>query len=485
MSLLQVEPNYNGNYMISMDWNARSDDKLASPAPTGSDHWRMARQDRHLRLQTSILLRWLAVIGQSLAVLFVHFILGFELPLIWCFIPIVLSANLNITLAILFPSSKRLSGVYAAALFSYDLLQLATIFYFTGGLQNPFVFLFIVPVCVSATILQRNSTIWLASLAILLITFLGFYHEALPWPQGDLFEIPTLYMMGLWSSLILVMLFLAIYIRRISTESYAMFAALSATELMLEREQKLSALDGLAAAAAHELGTPLSTITLVAKELMLELKDQPEVYEDLQLLTEQAIRCRRILAELQARKNQDRDDFLDFPITEMMDDLISNHRMADIDIQVFETAQDNSPAPILHRNPAFLYALGNLVNNAAEFATQKVVIELEWSDQFVNIHIGDDGAGFSDEILDKLGEPFISTRTATPDSLESGAHHGMGLGFFIAKTVLERSGARMRVGNQKAYKEMIEFGQKHPEISGAHINLRWRRGEFEKIGLED
>uniref|UniRef100_A0A2A4Z4Y5 histidine kinase n=1 Tax=OCS116 cluster bacterium TaxID=2030921 RepID=A0A2A4Z4Y5_9PROT len=470
--------------MLSMNWNSMNDEKGSSLTPARPDHWRMARQDLHLRLQTSILLRWLAVMGQSFAVLFVHFVLGFKLPLIWCFIPIILSANLNITLAILFPSSKRLSGVYAAALFSYDLLQLATIFYFTGGLQNPFVFLFIVPVCVSATILQRNSTIWLASLAILLITFLGFYHEALPWTAGDQFKIPTLYMMGVWSSLILVMLFLAIYIRRISAESYAMFAALSATELMLEREQKLSALDGLASAAAHELGTPLSTITLVAKELMLELKDQPAVYEDLELLTDQAKRCRSILAELQARKNEDRDDFLDFPITEMMDDLISNHRMADIDIQVFETAIDNSATPILHRNPAFLYALGNLVNNAAEFASQKVVIELEWSEKFVNIHIGDDGDGFSDEILDKLGEPFISTRTATPESLESGEHHGMGLGFFIAKTVLERSGARMRVGNQKAYKEMIEFSQKHPEISGAHIHLKWRRSEFEKIGLE-
>lgn len=442
-------------------------------------------QSRNLRLQTSILLRWMAIIGQSVAVLFVHFVLGFKLPLIWCFVPIVLSANLNITLAILFPSTKRLPDLYAVALFGYDLLQLAAIFYFTGGLENPFVFLFIVPVCVSATILQRSSTICLAVLAMLLITFLGFYHEPLPWPNGIEFNIPTLYIIGLWSSLILVMLFLAIYIRRISSESYAMFAALSATELMLEREQKLSALDGLAAAAAHELGTPLSTITLVAKELKYELKDQPELHEDLELLAEQATRCRGILAELQVRKNEQRDDFLDFEITEMMDDLISNHRMGDVDIQVFETAENASPIPILHRNPAFLYALGNLINNAVEFADQKVLVVLDWSQTHVKIHIADDGAGFDDDILDKLGEPFITSRVATDDSMQSGAHHGMGLGFFIAKTVLERSGAQMLVGNPKSHKEMIHFSNQYSELSGAHVHLKWRRSEFEKIGLED
>lgn len=442
-------------------------------------------QSHHLRLQTSILLRWLAVLGQASAVLFVHFILGFDLPLIWCFVPIILSANLNITLAILFPSSMRLADIYAVALFSYDLLQLTTLFYFTGGLENPFVFLFIVPVCVSATILHRNSTIFLALQAILLISFLGYYHQALPWPGQEVFNIPNLYLTGLWSSIILVMLFLTVYIRRISAESYSMFAALSATELMLEREQKLSALDGLAAAAAHELGTPLSTITLVAKELEYELKDQPELLADIELLTEQAIRCRSILSELQARKNEIRDDFLDFPITEMMDDLVSNHRLADIDIQVVETFEMDSATPILHRNPAFIYALGNLVNNAAEFAKGRVLVELQWSDKQVNIHIADDGEGFSDEILDKLGEPFISTRIANEESLQSGKHHGMGLGFFIAKTVLERSRAKMLVGNAKSHKEMIDFVNKYPEITGAHVHLIWSRSDFEKIGLEE
>lgn len=470
--------------MLSISWNGSGE---LHQSPKQARGW---GQGHDLRLKTSILLRWLAVLGQTATVLVVHFILGFELPLIWCFVPIILSANLNITLAILFPSSMRLADIYAVTLFSYDLLQLATIFYFTGGLQNPFVFLFIVPVCVSATILRRRSTIFLASLAMLLITILGFYHEPLPWPDQEVFKIPILYMAGLWTSLILVMLFLAVYIRRISAESYAMFAALSATELMLEREQKLSALDGLAAAAAHELGTPLSTITLVAKELKHELKDQPELHEDLELLASQATRCRSILAELQVRKSDVRDDFLDFPITEMMDDLISNHRMADIDIQVYENtnsvnSNSTNAEPILHRNPAFLFALGNLVNNAAEFAHNKVVIELNWSAKHVSIHIGDDGDGFSDEILDRLGEPFISTRVASEESMQSGAHHGMGLGFFIAKTVLERSGAKMLVGNGKAYKEMLNFRKIYPDISGAHINLKWSRADFEKIGLED
>ncbi|MCJ8323770.1 MAG: ActS/PrrB/RegB family redox-sensitive histidine kinase [Rhizobiales bacterium] len=446
---------------------------------------RQVSANRHMRLHTSIMLRWLAVAGQSLAVMFVHFGLGYELPLIWCFIPIVLSANLNITLSILFPATKRMPTLYAGLLLAYDLLQLATIFYFTGGLQNPFVFLFLVPVCVSATILPRNSTILLGILSIGLISILGFIHQPLPWLSGETFIIPNMYMIALWASLVLVMLFLAIYVGRISSESYAMLAALSATEIMLEREQKLSALDGLAAAAAHELGTPLSTITLVAKELKYELSDKPELHDDLELLAEQATRCRRILAELQARKNEFRDDFLDFEITEMMDDLISNHRMADSDIWVNVIADDEFSTPKLHRNPAFLYALGNLVNNAAEFADHKVVVELDWSDKKVSIHIADDGAGFSADIVDQLGEPFISTRVVSSESLASGEHHGMGLGFFIAKTVLERSGAHMLIDDDISQKPMGEFKHRHENMKGAHIQLVWRRADFEKIGQQD
>lgn len=446
---------------------------------------RQASENRHLRLQTSIMLRWLAVAGQSLAILFVHFGLGFELPLIWCFIPIVLSAGLNISLSILFPTTKRMPPMYAGLLLAYDLLQLATIFYFTGGLQNPFVFLFVVPVCVSATILPRNSTILLGILGICLITILGFIHQPLPWLSGETFIIPNQYMIGLWASLVLVMLFLAIYVGRISSESYAMLAALSATEIMLEREQKLSALDGLAASAAHELGTPLSTITLVAKELKLELSDKPELHDDLELLAEQATRCRSILAELQARKNDIRVDFLDFEITEMMDNLISNHRMADIDILVNVIADDEFKTPKLHKNPAFIYALSNLVNNAAEFADNKVVVELNWTEKKVSIHIADDGAGFSDDIVGRLGEPFISTRVVSKESMASGEHHGMGLGFFIAKTVLERSGAHMLIGNDINKIPLSEFKERHENMKGAHIQLIWRRVDFEKIGQED
>lgn len=442
-------------------------------------------EHRHLRLRTSILLRWLAVVGQTLTVLFVHFILEFKLPLIWCFIPIILSANLNIILSVLFTSSTRLPPVYATALLSYDLLQLATIFYFTGGMQNPFIFLFIVPVSVSAAVLPRNSTIWLAGLAVILITILGFYYEHLPWTTLGGLQLPQLYKVGIWSSVVLVMLFLSLYIRRISFESHAMAAALSATELMLEREQKLSALDGLAAAAAHELGTPLSTITLVSKELQHELKDQPHYHEDLQLLTDQALKCRSILAGLRTRKGEEKDDFFNRSIAEILDDIIAIHRMADVNIEVVETPMDNSDMPILHSNPAFLYALGNLINNAADFAQQKVVIELKWSSKFVIIHIADDGQGFSDEILSKLGEPFISTRGFVDKTQKIDKHYGMGLGFFIAKTVLERSGAQMLVGNKISNKPMIEFSREYPDIYGAHINLKWRRSEFEEIGQAD
>ena len=251
-----------------------------------------------LRLRTLVRLRWLAVFGQTGAVLGVYWILRFSLPLGWCLAAIALSAWLNIFLSLRWRSNITLSEPYAALLLGYDIFQLALLLCLTGGIANPFSFLFLVPVTVSATSLTRKWTLWLGALSFACATLLAFVHLPLPWYPDRPLDIEPIYLAGMWTAIVSGAVFSAIYARRITEETRQMSAALAATEQVLAREQRLSALDGLAAAAAHELGTPLATIALVAKELKRELPGDGHIGEDIDLLISQAGRCREILSRL-------------------------------------------------------------------------------------------------------------------------------------------------------------------------------------------
>jgi two-component system sensor histidine kinase RegB len=428
-----------------------------------------ATGERGLRLKTLVRLRWLAVAGQTLAVVGVHWLLGFNLPLGWCLAAIALSAWLNIFLTLRW-RSNFLSDRNAALLLGYDMLQLALLLYLTGGLQNPFAFLFLVPVTVSATSLPLKWTLLLGAIAFICASLLAFLHFPLPWFADTPLVLPSIYIFGMWSALVSGVVFSAIYARRIAVEAQQMSTALAATEHVLAREQHLTALDGLAAAAAHELGTPLATIALVAKELKHELPAGGPADDDLDLLISQAARCREILSRLANRDTPQDAILARVKLPVMLEDIIAPLRGSDVTIAVdARPADDGKPRPegepVFERNPAVTYGLGNLIENAADFAASRVDIEARWSASEVAVTVRDDGPGFAQEVIDRLGDPFVTTRKGygPADASENGGHEGMGLGFFIAKTLLERSGASVTLANLRE------------PAHGAIVRIAWPR----------
>ena len=431
------------------------------------------RQDEtRLRLQTIVRLRWLAVLGQTLTVIGAYWVLGIHLPIAGCLAVIALSAWLNVALRLRYPASHRLKSGYTFLMLAYDILQLAALLYLTGGLENPFAFLLIAPVTVSASTLPLKITAALGALAIAAATVLTSFHHPLPWFYHTNLLLPFPYVMGVWSALVSGILFIGFYSWRTAEEGRRMAKALAAAEMVLAREQKLSALDGLAAAAAHGLGTPLATIAVVTKELMRDTKPSDPHYEDLTLLRAQAERCREILAEIAGGGEQHDLIVSRLPLSHLIEEVVAPHRLVAVPIEVTTApAQDGNAGaqePVTLRNPGMLYGLGNLVENAVDFAANKVEVDARWSGDEVRIVIADDGTGFPPHVLEQLGEPFVTTRAASGDGQEAPDEHvGMGLGFFIAKTLLERSGARLELANRP------------PPEGGAVVTVVWPRTRFE------
>jgi two-component system sensor histidine kinase RegB len=417
-------------------------------------------QFHRLRLNTLIRLRWLAVAGQCAAVLVVAFWLKFPLPVGLCFALIACSAWLNLFLTFRHPATHLLEPQAALGLLSFDALQLAGLLYMTGGLTNPFSLLMTVPVVISATSLPLRLTALLSLLVIAAATLLSFLHLPLPWFPGTEITMPFIYVAGLWLALVSAILFTGVYAYRVAEEARLLANALSATELVLQREQHLSALDGLAAAAAHELGTPLATIALVVKEMERALGEDARLREDLVLLRSQTDRCREILKRLTNLSSEGEAHLARLPLTSLVEEVVAPHREFGIDIRL-QPGRREGPEPVARRNPGVLYGLGNLVENAVDFAREAVTIEWTWDEEHVAVSVTDDGPGFPSEILDRIGEPYMTRRGGGEAS-----GGGLGLGLFIAKTLLERSGAETSFANASAP------GQ------GAVAKVEWPRGAF-------
>jgi two-component system sensor histidine kinase RegB len=413
---------------------------------------------RQVRLRTLVLLRWLAVAGQAAALLIVYGLFGYKFPIGLAFLAVAASAWLNIALSAHYPASRRLSDRGAAMFLAYDLLQLGALLYFTGGLDNPFAVLFLAPAVISASILSLRATAILVLLTVIVGSLLAVWHQPLPWSADEQFVLPELYLAARWVALTIGVVFLAFYVGRVAAEARRMSDALAATQTALAREQQLSALGGLAAAAAHELGTPLATISLVAKELQIEA---PEGYfrDDLILLRSQVERCREILATL-ARRPDPAEGFPTAvtPFTAMVEQAALPYRDFGTEILVVPPRDVAlSLVPQVRRSPEVLHGLGNLIENAAEFAAARVRLDLWWSAAELGLNIVDDGPGFPLSVIDMLGEPYFSYRPRE----EGGDNKGLGLGVFIAKTLLERTGATVAFSNA-------------PE-GGAVVRLAWPR----------
>ncbi len=430
---------------------------------------------RSLRLDTLVRLRWLAVAGQATAVIVVAFGLAFPLSIVGCLALVGLSALVNIFLRLRFRPTRRIGQWPASVLLAYDLAQLGGLLFLTGGLDNPFAFLLLVPVIVSATTLPPRATIVLGAMVVATASLLALYHLPLPWYPGESLSIPLVYTAGVWVALVLACAFTGIYTFRVAEEARQLARALTATEMVLAREHHLSALDGLAAAAAHELGTPLATIALVAKEMEREMPPADPRREDVALIRSQSQRCRDILGRLTTLSWQGDEHLARVPLSHLVEEVVAPYRAFAAEI-VVTPAHGEGPEPVGRRNPAIIQGLANLVENAVDFARRRVTIATQWDAGTVAVAITDDGPGFAAGILERIGEPYVTTRGPRGDHADPDAG-GLGLGFFIAKTLLERSGARLTLGNRELP------GQ------GAIVRVAWPRAlmdsETQAIGEDE
>jgi two-component system, sensor histidine kinase RegB len=425
-----------------------------------------------VRLRTLNNLRWLAIAGQSATLFLVHFGLNYRLPFVECAVAIVMSALLNVVLAILYPATHRLTNREATFYLAYDIVQLAALLYLTGGIANPFALMFLAPVVIAASTLDLGNTLILAGLAFAAVSTIAVEHAPLPWAANEPLPLPPLYLVGIWTSLVIGIGFMSIYAWRIASESARMQAGLSATQLALAREHRLASLGALATAAAHELGTPLGTIAVVARELERALpQDSPEA-EDVRLLRAQAERCRGILTRLARPEESALDAANRLPLGALLDEIASDYRGGDVEITV-ELDPGGDTEPKVWRVPELIHGLGNIVANAADFAGSRVRIEARWTMADLRILVEDDGPGFAPEILERIGEPYVTSRPGSyalgdtqlsPSDAFTG-QQGMGLGFFIAKTLVERTGGSVRARN-------LQDG-------GARVALRWPRGAID------
>lgn len=422
----------------------------------------LGRDARRLKLDTLVGLRWLAVIGQCAAVAFVHFQLGYRLPFGLCLAAIGISAVLNVWLRARRPASHRLSDDGATGILAFDILQLAFLLYLTGGLQNPFSILFLAPVLISATALPPQRTIALGVLAIASATALVAWHKKLPWSGEGVLELPFPYVAGIWTAILLGIAFTGVFAYRVAEEARQLGEALVATEFVLAREQHLSQLDGLAAAAAHELGTPLATIRLVAKELDLQAAPGSSMAEDIGLLRQEVERCRVILSKLTSLGEGDGGFLSAMSLGHLVEEVTGPRHGFDVAVEVSREGEGREP--VCRRSPGLIYGLGNLVDNAADFAETGIWVEARWSEDEVSIEIRDDGPGFAPDVLLRVGEPYVTTRGPGRDREGS----GLGLGLFIAKTLIERSGAQLLLSNVQ------------PPGRGARARIVWQRRVFER-----
>lgn len=440
---------------------------------SGAQEFDVMRPERGnwLRLRTLILLRWLAIAGQSTALLAASIYFHLQLPLGLCILAVGLGVIANLVSELVFPANKRLTAAEAFVTLLFDLSQLALLLYLTGGLTNPFALLILAPVTVSASALDLRPTLLLGGLAVVFITLIASVNIPLRFEDGSVLQVPPIFGFGFWLAILIGIAFLGIYSRRIAMEMHSMSDALLATQMALSREQKLTDLGGVVAAAAHELGTPLATIKLASTEMMEELIESPALFEDAKLIAQQTDRCRDILQGM-GKLGKDDTYLRRAALSAVLHEAAEPHMTSPVEV-IFSIAAaygDDTKEPIINRQPELIHGLRNLVQNAVGFARSKVWIDAIYSKDKVVLRIVDDGAGFPVHVLGRIGDPFLRSRQEAQKMSDRPGYVGMGLGLFIAKTLLERTGARLTFANAA---NPFLAPDERPERCGAVAEVIW------------
>ncbi len=433
-----------------------------------------------VRLRTLVMLRWLTVAGQTVALFIAATWLAIDIRVELTATVIGAAVVFNIIATVVFPENRRLSERAALLTLMFDLVQLALLLGLTGGLDNPFAVLLLIPVVMAATALNLRATVLLGLMAVGLISALLEYALPLKTTGGEVLKMQPLLAYGTWVALLTSVGFLAIYARRIMVEIFSMSQALAATQAALGREQRLTALGGVVAAAAHELGTPLATIKMVSTEMADELENQPELLEDITLIREQADRCRDILHEM-GRTGKD-DTLLQIaPISALVQEAAEPHmdRGKQIISRINGRINDGPGADhmLVARQSEIIHGLRNLIQNAVDFSDSKVWVDISWDKAHLRVHVGDDGPGYPAHLIGRIGDPFVRKRGYI-DPARPG-YEGMGLGLFIAKTLLERTGAQLTFANGSEWPESRDTPPEKARPTGAIVEVVWDRTTLE------
>ncbi|MCT4611691.1 MAG: ActS/PrrB/RegB family redox-sensitive histidine kinase [Pelagimonas sp.] len=426
-----------------------------------------------IRLRTIILLRWFAIIGQLVGITVAQRLYNLQLELGLCYLAVGISIIGNLVAIFVFPENKRLSEAENFLMVMFDLMQLSFLLFLTGGLHNPFSLLVLGPVVVSAAVLSLRSTVILVITAAVMVTGMIFFHLPLRTDQGFVLRIPDIFVFGQWVAINIALIFISVYARRVAVEMNSMSDALSATQMALARAQKLNDLGGVVAAAAHELGTPLATIKLTSAELADELHDRPELYEDAMLIREQADRCRDILRSM-GRAGKDDLHMRQAPLLTVIREAAEPHENRGKEILIEDgpgPGGEYNPPQILRR-PEIIHGLRNLVQNAVDFADTRVWIEAMWTQEQISIRIMDNGRGFPQHLIGRIGDPFVRRKRSEADRKARPEYEGMGLGLFIAKTLLERTGAELSFANGT---DPFSLSKSSSERQGAIVEVVWPR----------
>ena len=416
------------------------------------------KENLNLDKNTLTILRYIAIFGQFFAINFVFFYLKLEFPIIESYIIVFLGLVTNLFLQFKI-RVNQLKDTYASFFLLYDLIQLSTLLYLTGGILNPFSFLLIIPAIVSSTFLSMGTTIILGVITSFMLFLLGHFYISLPGMDESIFYVPNFYKFGLLTSILIGLIFLSYFGIRFSGETKKRSEALNKLQEVIAKEYELESLGGQAAAAAHSLGTPLATISVVAKELKKEIGNNKEISKDIDLLISQTKRCSEILKQI-SKKQIEEDNFLSsIRIEDLLEEIINSFKeTSSKQIELF-TDEDQNKINI-QRTPEIIYGLRNFIGNAIKFSKSKVQINLKSNDKIIEIKIHDDGPGIPEDIINKIGEPYIKSK-----SKELSSNSGLGLGTFLGKTLLERQGA------------ILKF-KRNSKLGGAQVTLSWIPSNF-------